>query len=80
MIPVSPISRYIRSAQFVRQEWQRFFADDRNTGEDGWKGIIYSNLSIIDPERAWNFFASDNFNRAWIDGGTTRAWSLAMSL
>ncbi|CAG7852554.1 Probable endo-1,3(4)-beta-glucanase ARB_01444 {ECO:0000305} Short=Endo-1,3-beta-glucanase {ECO:0000250/UniProtKB:Q5AIR7}; Short=Endo-1,4-beta-glucanase {ECO:0000250/UniProtKB:Q5AIR7}; {ECO:0000250/UniProtKB:Q5AIR7}; AltName: Full=Laminarinase {ECO:0000250/UniProtKB:Q5AIR7}; Flags: Precursor [Serendipita indica DSM 11827] len=80
MIPVSPISRYIRSQKFIREEWERFFANDDNTGNDGWKGILYSNLSIIDPGRAKDFFASEAFNPAWIDGGTTRAWSLAMCL
>jgi endo-1,3(4)-beta-glucanase len=79
MIPVSPISWFIRSRRFVEEEWCRYFAEDHLTGDDGWKGILYSNYSIIQPKKAWNFFASDGFKRVWLDGGASRTWYLTMS-
>ncbi|KIM33364.1 glycoside hydrolase family 81 protein [Serendipita vermifera MAFF 305830] len=78
MIPVSPVSRYIRWQRFVREEWKRYFAQDPLTGDDGWKGILYSNYAIIEPNKAWNFFAADDFKRAWLDGGATQTWYLAL--
>lgn len=29
MVPIAPISTYLRSRQFVREEWDRFFSDGR---------------------------------------------------
>ena len=78
MIPVSCISRYIRSRRFVEEEWQQYFAKDHLTGDDGWKGILYSNYSLIQPKTAWNFFASDGFKRKWLDNGASRTWYLAL--
>ena len=78
MIPISPISRYIRSQRFVEEEWRQYFAADHLTGDDGWKGILYSNYSIIQPKKAWNFFTPDDFKRGWLDGGASRTWYLAL--
>jgi endo-1,3(4)-beta-glucanase len=78
MIPVSPISVYIRSPRFIKEEWNRYFSEDSRTGDDGWKGILYSNYALIQPAQAWNFFASNNFKRSWLDGGATRTWYLAL--
>ncbi|KAG8833993.1 hypothetical protein FRC17_009719 [Serendipita sp. 399] len=78
MIPVSPISYYIRSPVFVREEWERYFAEDQLTGDDGWKGILYSNLSIIDPDKAWEFFSREDFQTKWLDQGATRSWYLTL--
>ncbi|KAG8856156.1 hypothetical protein FRB91_001161 [Serendipita sp. 411] len=78
MIPVSQISCYIRSQEFVAEEWERYFSEDHLTGDDGWKGILYSNLSIIDASRAWDFFARPDFQTKWLDQGATRSWYLAI--
>jgi endoglucanase Acf2 len=93
MIPVSPISPYIRSASFVLKEWQQYFAattKDRvvallkesegdRTGDDGWKGILWSNWAIVDPTEAWAFFSRPEFPKKWLDGGATRTWYLTLA-
>ncbi|KAL2842764.1 glycosyl hydrolase family 81-domain-containing protein [Aspergillus pseudoustus] len=83
MLPLLPSSTYVRSQEFVREEWDAIFASDavapaeRVTG--GWKGVLYSNLALIDPAASWRFFAQDNFDYGWIDGGASRTWSLAFA-
>ena len=92
MIPVSPISPYIRSASFIQEEWRQYFAattKDRTvallsgsgdrTGDDGWKGILWSNWAIVEPAEAWKFFSQREFPETWLDGGATRTWYLAFA-
>lgn len=93
MIPASPISPYIRSISFVREEWRQYFsanARDRavaplkgsegdRTGDDGWKGILWSNWAIVEPTEAWKFFSQREFPKKWLDGGATRTWYLALA-
>ena len=84
MIPINPSSALTRSPKFIGEEWAAFFDDQ--TGFDpagnvsgGWRGILYGNLALIDPVRAWSFFTRTDFNPEWIDGGATRTWYLAMA-
>lgn len=81
MLPLLPASTYIRRKDFVKEEWDAMFAPNAskpaNTVEGGWRGVLYANLAIIDPGASWNFFAQQNFNMGWIDGGASRAWYLA---
>ncbi|KDQ59730.1 glycoside hydrolase family 81 protein [Jaapia argillacea MUCL 33604] len=80
MIPVSPISPYIRSCIFVKEEWDRFFSRGRvDQFDDGWKGILYSNYAILDPKAAWGFFSRTDFKSQWLDGGATRTWYLVLA-
>ena len=93
MIPVSPISPYIRSTSFVREEWRQYFAANARdgavgsstgsgadrTGDDGWKGILWSNWAIVEPTEAWVFFSQREFPKKWLDGGATRTWYLALA-
>lgn len=76
MIPLSPVSHYTRSPKFIQEEWEQYFSQDASTGDDGWKGVLYANYSIVNPQAAWNFFASDQFRVAWLDGGASRTWYL----
>ncbi|KAJ5925328.1 hypothetical protein N7454_007967 [Penicillium verhagenii] len=81
MLPLLPHSGYIRQRSFVTQEWNDMFAATASTPastvEGGWKGVLYANLALIDPHAAWDFFAQDNFDYSWIDGGASRTWYLA---
>ncbi|KAJ5788598.1 hypothetical protein N7457_003588 [Penicillium paradoxum] len=83
MLPLMPHSPFTRRKEFVRQEWQAIFAENASTPaskvEDGWKGVLYANLALIDPKSSWEFFAQPNFNYSWIDGGATRTWYLAFA-
>jgi endo-1,3(4)-beta-glucanase len=81
MLPLLPNSAYTRQEGFVTEEWNAMFAEGASTPagkvEGGWRGVLFANLAIIDPAKAWNFFAQDNFDMGWIDGGATRTWYLA---
>lgn len=83
MIPINPSSAYTRTARFVREEWDSYFNAATNgstpvdTVQGGWRGILYANLAIVDPKKAWEFFAQKNFEEGWLDGGASRGWYLA---
>lgn len=79
MLPVLPITPYIRSADFTRQEWETYFSGGRADNPDarGWRGILYSSLSLIDPKTSYEFFANPNFDYTMLDPGQSRAYYLA---
>jgi endo-1,3(4)-beta-glucanase len=83
MIPIMPCSTLTRSQQFVAEEWSTYFAPgavaDASNIAGGWRGILYSNLALINPTAAYNFFTQQNFDPGWLDGGATRTWYIAMS-
>ncbi|EFR00061.1 endo-1,3(4)-beta-glucanase 1 [Nannizzia gypsea CBS 118893] len=80
-LPNLPNSAYTRSAKFVKEEWDAIFASraavpaEKVTG--GWKGVLYANLAIIDPQASWKYFAQPSLDLASIDGGASRIWYLA---
>lgn len=79
MIPLNPSSAYTRSRQFVQEEWDAYFSNGRvDQVEGGWKGILYANLALIDPQKSFEFFADPKFNSI-LDGGASRTWYLAYS-
>ncbi|EAU35587.1 hypothetical protein ATEG_03785 [Aspergillus terreus NIH2624] len=81
MLPLLPSSAYVRNKNFVQEEWEAMFApqaaDPAEKVQGGWKGVLYANLAIINPEASWEFFAQSGFNYSWIDQGATRTWYLA---
>ena len=81
MIPLMPFSTLTRTTNFVREEWQTYFADGATDPASavvgGWKGLLYANLAAIDPASSFAFFNQDNFDASWLDGGASRAWYLA---
>jgi endo-1,3(4)-beta-glucanase len=81
MLPLLPNSGYTRQQQFVAEEWQAMFAANATTPatavDGGWKGVLFANLALIDPQASWDFFAQDQFDYSWIDGGASRTWYLA---
>ncbi|KAI9809689.1 MAG: hypothetical protein M1825_000121 [Sarcosagium campestre] len=78
MIPLNPTSALTRTKQFVTEEWAKYFNNGRvDQVVGGWRGILYANLAIIDAKASWNFFAQQNFDVGWLDGGATRTWYLA---
>jgi len=80
MIPLMPSSTLTRTKQFVTEEWDSFFSNGRaDAVEGGWKGILYANLAIIDPAKAWSFFSQPNFDAGWLDGGASLTWYLALA-
>lgn len=77
MIPITPLSSYYRSKEFVKEEWDQLLANHVDKVNDGWKGILMLNTALMDPKMAWNFFSVDNFNRGFLDGGMSLTWCLA---
>lgn len=78
MLPLLPCSTLTRTQNFVSEEWRTWFNDGRaDSAPGGWKGILYANLAIVDPQASWNFFADPNFNAGNLDGGASRTWYLA---
>ncbi|KAK9484680.1 endo-1,3(4)-beta-glucanase [Lipomyces starkeyi] len=77
MIPITPVSSYIRSPGFVQQEWTSLLSSVAPTLTDGWKGIMYANLALYDPSSSYKFFTSSSFHNAYLDGGASLTWYLA---
>ncbi|KAI4276596.1 MAG: hypothetical protein LQ337_002379 [Flavoplaca oasis] len=84
MLPLLPYSSLTRPSSFITQEWTQIFdpsnpsaPNPASTVQGGWKGILYANLALIDPRKSWDFFAQENFDTSWIDGGASRTWYLA---
>ena len=80
MLPINPSSGYIRNKNFVTEEWSSFFSNGRvDTVAGGWRGVLYSNLALIDPKTAFKFFSGVNFKPEFLDGGASLTWYLALS-
>lgn len=80
MLPFNPSTPYIRTSAFVHEEWLTYFSSSSPYPayniSGGWRGILYANLASIDPKASWEFFARDDFDPAWLDGGASRTWAL----
>ncbi|KAF2102631.1 endo-1,3-beta-glucanase Engl1 [Rhizodiscina lignyota] len=80
MIPLNPSSSITRTSTFVQQEWDTYFSDGRADSVDsGWKGILYANLALTNPEASFQFFSQPDFDPTWLDGGASRTWYLAFA-
>lgn len=77
MIPISPVSSFIRKPGFVKQEWEQKLKNLVGNLDDGWKGILMLNAALFDPDTAWKFFSSSDFNKKHLDDGQSKTWSLA---
>ncbi|QSL66570.1 hypothetical protein MERGE_000952 [Pneumocystis wakefieldiae] len=78
MLPLTSISPYIRIPSFVKSEWDDKLTSIVDTIEDGWKGILYANLAIVDPKKSYEFF-SKNFDKRFLDMGSSLTWYLVYS-
>ncbi|KAI1827008.1 glycoside hydrolase family 81 protein [Xylaria intraflava] len=75
MLPLLPNTKFTRPVDFVKEEWATYFDKGRaDKVEGGWKGILYGNLATVDPQAAWTFFTSSDFNPSWLDGGVSLTW------
>lgn len=83
MIPLIPASALTRTSTFVQQEWEAYFADNATDPASevvgGWKGILYANLALWEPQASYEFFSSPSFDVSWLDGGASLTWYLAFS-
>ncbi len=83
MLPLNPSTALTRKPNFIAEEWDTYFNSTSpypvSTIAGGWRGILYGNLACIDPQRSWDFFAQENFDGSWLDGGASRTWYLAFA-
>ena len=79
MLPINPSSAYTRNQNFVAEEWNAYFSNGRADVAGGWRGILYSNLALIDAKSAWNFFNARNFDAEYLDGGASLTGYLALA-
>ncbi|KAK9466029.1 endo-1,3(4)-beta-glucanase [Lipomyces arxii] len=77
MLPITPVSSYMRSPTFVREEWNSIVGAFAPSLTDGWKGVMYANLALTDPRAAYRFFTGSSFNSNFLDGGASLTWYLA---
>lgn len=79
MIPITPVSSYLRQPEFVEQEWNSILSSLVGTLNSGWVGILRLNQALFDPKSSYEFFAQSDFSSTWLDGGASRTWCLAFS-
>lgn len=77
MLPITPISSYIRNEGFVQEEWDQKLAGIVNQITDGWKGILMLNFALVNPRQSWKWFSRKDWDNSMIDNGMSRTWSLA---
>ncbi|GAB1315831.1 endo-1,3-beta glucanase [Madurella fahalii] len=80
MLPLLPHTPFVRTPEFVREEWDAFFSGGRaQSVTGGWKGILFGNYATIDPRAAYDFFSgrSGGWDDGWVDGGASRTWYLS---
>ncbi|KAF2203362.1 glycoside hydrolase [Delitschia confertaspora ATCC 74209] len=80
MLPSLPYLAYIRKHQFVKEEWDTYFSNNRvNNIRGGWRGVLYANLALIDPKAAWQFFLTGVYGEwhgEYLEDGQSMTWLL----
>ncbi|KAF3904902.1 hypothetical protein ABW20_dc0107779 [Dactylellina cionopaga] len=76
MLPLTPMSPYVRSKKFCAEEWVRYFDGRTDPINSGWKGVLWANAAIFAPYSSFNFFAGSAFQANWLDDGASRTWYL----
>lgn len=77
MLPITPVSSYIRGQRYVKEEWDAKLAAIVDQIPDGWRGILKLNYGLYDPRESWKWFARSDWQDNLIDGGMSKTWSLA---
>lgn len=81
MLPIVPSSAYLRNQNFVAEEWKTYFDNGRvDQVAGGWRGVLYSNLALIDAKASYDWFSGSSFDPQYLDGGASLTWSLAMAV
>lgn len=78
-IPITSASSWVRTPNFVKEEWEEKMQPIIDQVNDGWKGIIMLNMALLDPKFSYDFFSQPDFNRNFLDNGQSLTWSLAYS-
>ncbi|KAI8874951.1 glycoside hydrolase family 81 protein, partial [Backusella circina FSU 941] len=74
-LPMTPmLAEYIRTPEFVTQEWDQKLENVAPTVNSPWAGVLYSNLAIINPGDAY-----PKLRNVQMDDGQTRSYSLYLA-
>lgn len=79
MLPITPVSSFLRTPTFVQQEWNQLLGNVAPTLNSGWAGVLRLNQALFDPQTAYNYFSDSNFKTSNLDGGASLTWCLAFS-
>ncbi|KAF2673268.1 glycoside hydrolase [Microthyrium microscopicum] len=80
MLPMTPISGYIRSKDFDIEEWQQKTNPNTFRPKDKvWTGILRAMQANHDPHGSYKFFASSDFDNTLLQQGESRAYYLMYS-
>jgi endo-1,3(4)-beta-glucanase len=83
MMPICPITAYIRSKKFAIEEWQQFFKGNNSSSsvleDKAWTALLRGNQATFDPTTSFEFFASGEFEDAFMMDGDSRAYYLMYS-
>ncbi|OWZ14300.1 Endo-1,3(4)-beta-glucanase [Phytophthora megakarya] len=78
MIPVSAVTEFVRTKQFVKEEWEQVLAKEtivtREDTGNAWLSLLYANFAMVDKERALGVL-----QKAKMDDGLSRSWALYMA-
>lgn len=76
MLPITPISSFIRHPTYVKEEWNNFLSQKIDSVNSGWKGVLMLNVALFDAGKAYEFFNKSDFNYGYLDDGLTLTWAL----
>ncbi|CDK25285.1 unnamed protein product [Kuraishia capsulata CBS 1993] len=79
MLPITPVSSWIRDPTFVKQEWEEKLSSLIDSVSSGWKGVLMLNVALYDPQEAYSFFSGSSFSSDYLDDGQTKTWCLVYS-
>lgn len=79
MLPLTPISSYIRGPTFVKEEWDQVISSLVESVDSGWKGVLQLNRALYDASSSYAFFSDSSFKSTWLDDGMSRTWALAFA-
>ncbi|KAJ0399828.1 hypothetical protein P43SY_008134 [Pythium insidiosum] len=78
MIPITPITEFVRTRQFVQEEWDQVLSREPDVINDKldnpWLSLLYANYATVNKA-----LAMQKLQRAAMDDGLTRTWALYMA-
>ncbi|TYZ65885.1 hypothetical protein PybrP1_008933, partial [[Pythium] brassicae (nom. inval.)] len=78
MIPISPVTEFVRSRQFVDEEWSTVLSREpiivNNDLANAWSSLLYANYATVNKD-----VAMSKLQTATMDDGLTRSWALYMA-
>jgi endo-1,3(4)-beta-glucanase len=78
MIPVSAVTEFVRTKQFVKEEWEQVLSKEaivtREDTGNSWLSLLYVNFAAVDKQRSLGVL-----QKATMDDGLSRSWALYMA-